>query len=88
VYGHDAEARERGLTPDERLRFHQERSRPVMDKLHAWLEAQLAERRTEPNSGLSSSLGHDTAKFSALDFSLSTGSRGEKAVQSSIHYGI
>jgi transposase len=52
VYGHDAEARERGLTPDERLRLHQERSRPVMDELHAWLEAQLDERRTEPNSGL------------------------------------
>jgi hypothetical protein len=52
VYGRDAEAREQGLAPDERLRFHQERSRPVMDRLHAWLEAQLAERRTEPNSGL------------------------------------
>ena len=52
VYGHDAEARERGLTPEERLRFHQEHSGPVMDQLHAWLEAQLAERKTEPNSGL------------------------------------
>ena len=52
VYGHDAEARERGLTPEERLRFHQEHSRPVMDKLHDWLEAQFAERKTEPNSGL------------------------------------
>jgi transposase len=52
VYGHDAEGRERGLTPDERLRLHQDRSGPVMDQLHGWLEAQLAERRTEPNSGL------------------------------------
>jgi transposase len=52
VYGHDAEARERGLTPDERLRLHQERSGPVMDQLHRWLEAQFAERKTEPNSGL------------------------------------
>jgi transposase len=52
VYGHDADARERGLTPDERLRLHQERSGPVMDQLHRWLEAQFAERRTEPNSGL------------------------------------
>jgi transposase len=52
VYGHDAEARELGLTEDERLRLHQERSQPVMDKLHAWLEAQLNERKTEPNSGL------------------------------------
>jgi hypothetical protein len=52
VYAHDAEARERGLTQEQRLRLHQDRSQPVMDKLHAWLEAQLAERRTEPNSGL------------------------------------
>jgi transposase len=52
VYGHDAEARESGLTPEERLRFHQERSGPVMDQLHGWLEAQLAEHKTEPNSGL------------------------------------
>jgi transposase len=29
-YGHDAEARERGLTPDERLRLHRERSGPVI----------------------------------------------------------
>jgi transposase len=58
VYVHDAEARERGLTPEERLRLHQDRSRPVMDKLHAWLEAQLAERRTEPNSGLGQAIGY------------------------------
>src|ERR1700728_734947 len=58
LYVHDAEARERGLTPDERLQLHQERSRPVMDKLHAWLEAQLAERRTEPNSGLGQAIGY------------------------------
>jgi len=52
VYEHDAEARDRGLTPVERLELHQERSTPVMDALHAWLELQLAERRVEPNSGL------------------------------------
>jgi transposase len=52
VYGHDAEARERGLTPDQRLRLHQERSGPVMEELHGWLERQLAEHRTEPNSAL------------------------------------
>jgi hypothetical protein len=31
---------------------HQERSGPVMDQLHRWLEAQFPERKTEPNSGL------------------------------------
>ncbi|MGB7760669.1 MAG: transposase [Bryobacteraceae bacterium] len=40
------------MTPEERLRFHQEHSQPLMDKLHACLEAQFAERKTEPNSGL------------------------------------
>lgn len=58
VYGHDAEARDRGLTPEERLRLHQERSTPVMDALHLWLEAQLAERRTEPNSGLGQAISY------------------------------
>ena len=52
VYGYDAEARERDLTPHERLLLHQDRSKPVMDQLHVWLEAQLDERKTEPNSGL------------------------------------
>ena len=52
VYGYDAEARERSLTPDERLQFHQAHSGPVMEKLHQWLETQFAERKTEPNSGL------------------------------------
>ena len=37
VYGHDAEARERGLTAEERLQFHQDRSGPVMNQLHGWL---------------------------------------------------
>lgn len=52
VYGCDTEARERGLTPDERLRFHQEHSGPVMEQLHGWLEAQFSGHKTEPNSGL------------------------------------
>ena len=58
VYGHDAEARDRGLTPVQRLELHKERSSPVMDALHAWLELQLAERRTEPNSGLGQAIGY------------------------------
>jgi transposase len=52
VYGHDAEARAQSLTPEQRLRLHQQRSGPVMEQLHHWLEAQLAQKRTEPNSGL------------------------------------
>jgi transposase len=52
VYHNDALARERGLTPEARLRFHQEASGPTMRDLHDWLERQLAEKRAEPNSAL------------------------------------
>jgi transposase len=52
VYHYDALARERELSPEDRLRFHQEHSGPLMKGLHEWMEAQLAEHKTEPNSGL------------------------------------
>jgi len=52
VYHNDALTREQELSPDERLRFHQEHGSPLMKQLHAWMEAQLAEHKTEPNSGL------------------------------------
>ena len=58
VYGNDAEARELGMTPDQRLQLHQQHSTPIMDELHLWLEAQLAERRTEPNSGLGQAINY------------------------------
>jgi len=36
----------------ERLHFHQQHSRPVMDALQQWLDAQLKENKVEPDSGL------------------------------------
>ncbi len=48
VYRNDAaEARERGLTPEARLRFHQEASGPDDAVLRDWLERHLGEKRTE-----------------------------------------
>ncbi len=52
VYGYEAEAREQKLTGAERLAFHQQHSAPVLEELHCWLEAQLAQKKTEPNSSL------------------------------------
>ncbi len=56
VYGYDAQAHEQGLSPEERLRFHQAHSEPVMEKLHAWLGAQFEEKKVEPNSGLGTAI--------------------------------
>jgi transposase len=58
VYGYDAVARKQGMAAKERLAFHQEHSKPVMDKLHAWLEAQFDERLVEPNSGLGQAISY------------------------------
>ena len=58
VYHHDALAREQELSPEERLRFHQEHSGPLMKGLHEWMEAQLAEHKTEPNSGLGKAISY------------------------------
>ena len=52
IYSNDAWAREQGMTPEERLRCHQRRSGPVMEQLRTWLQAQLNEKKVEPNSGL------------------------------------
>ncbi len=58
IYRHDAEAREQGMSADQRLAFHQEHSKSVMDKLHAWLVAQFDERLVEPNSGLGQAISY------------------------------
>jgi transposase len=52
VYGYDAQAREQEISAEARLRFHQEHSGAVMVGLQAWLRAQFAEMKVEPNSGL------------------------------------
>jgi transposase len=56
IYGFDAQANEQGLSPEDRLRFHQAYSKPVMEKLQAWLHAQFEEKRVEPNSGLGTAI--------------------------------
>jgi transposase len=66
VYRYDAEAEERGLTPEERLRFHQEHSQPVMDALQAWFLAQFAEKKVEPNSGLGEAIAYCLKRWDRL----------------------
>jgi transposase len=58
VYYHDAQAREQGLSAQERLRFHQQNSAAVMEELHGWLQAQLAQKKTEPNSALGKAIAY------------------------------
>jgi hypothetical protein len=52
VYHNDAIARERAMTPDQRLKFHQTETAPLMDEMKRWLNRQLDEKLCEPNSDL------------------------------------
>jgi len=58
VYHHDATAKAEGLTPAARLALHQEWSGPLIRALHAWLTAQVAERKVEPNSRLGKAIAY------------------------------
>jgi len=58
VYGYDAQARAQDLSAEERLRYHQEHSGPVMKNLHTWCQAQFEERSVEPNSGLGQAISY------------------------------
>ena len=54
------------MTAEERLRFHQQHSKPMMDALHDWLEAQFAERKAEPNSSLGKAITYLLRHWKAL----------------------
>lgn len=66
VYYQDRLARERGLSRVERLHFHQQHSKPVMEDLHQWFEAQLKETQVEPNSGLGKAISYMLRHWQAL----------------------
>ena len=58
IYRNDASARQRNLSPEARLEFHQAHSGPTMNELHAWLARQFEERRVEPNSALGEAISY------------------------------
>ncbi len=58
VYKNDELARRDELAPEERLKFHQTHSKPVMEDLQKWLQRQFAERLVEPNSALGGAISY------------------------------
>jgi transposase len=58
VYKNDAEAKSRGLSPEQRLKLHQTQSGPKMDELNSWLTEQIDQRKVEPNSSLGEAISY------------------------------
>jgi transposase len=71
VYKTDAEARSKGLSPEQRLQLHQEQSGPRMAALEQWMRTQFDERRVEPNSGLGEAIRYMQKRWDALTLFLS-----------------
>jgi len=66
IYSNDALARARGMSPTERLSFHQAQSGPVMEGLQKWFTQQLEDRLVEPNSGLGRAIKYFRRHWTAL----------------------
>jgi transposase len=58
VYKNDAIAKERDLSPEARLAFHQAESGPILAELKAWGIRQFEDRLVEPNSTLGEAIAY------------------------------
>jgi transposase len=58
VYDHEEQARDKQLSAQERLAYHQTYSAPVFTALKTWLEQQTAQRLVEPNSSLGKAIAY------------------------------
>ena len=58
VYKNDGIARERSLSPAQRLQFHQAKSGPLMKAFRKWLNCQFDDRLVEPNSALGEAIAY------------------------------
>ena len=67
LYAVEAEAKERGLPPEERLRLRQERSRPIMDELYVLFRALHPPTGTPLAAAVGYALNHEIALRRFLD---------------------
>ncbi|HRF73880.1 IS66 family transposase [Candidatus Accumulibacter contiguus] len=58
VFHTDAQAKQQGLSPAERLLLHQKESGPRMKALQDWMAKQFAEHTVEPHSGLGQAIAY------------------------------
>jgi transposase len=66
VYANDDLARQGGLSAQERLLLHKEKSGPLMNDLKHWMAQQFEERLVEPASGLGEAISYMTDHWTEL----------------------
>ena len=66
VYRIDAQAKEQGLSDEQRLLAHQTYSKAIVDDLHQWMQLQIDQKQVEPNSGLGQALNYMLRRWEPL----------------------
>lgn len=66
VYAVDEAAKEYNLSDEGRLMLHQNESRPHMESLKAWMDAQIEQKLVEPNSGLGRAIAYTQKRWIEL----------------------
>ncbi len=66
IYQHEAHCKDQGLSPQQRLAYHQQHSAQVMEELKAWMQQQFEDRCVEPNSRLGGAFNYLLKRWDAL----------------------
>lgn len=66
VYHYDDIAKKQGMSPEDRLLFHQEKSAPLMEELKEYMENRLREKLVEPNSGIGQAFNYMLKRWDNL----------------------
>jgi len=88
VFMNDRETKQ--MEPDERLKFHQEHSAPIMDKLKSYANSLIDEKKVEPNSSFGKAINYLNNHWVGLTLILRKGNAPlsnndcERAIKSSV----
>jgi hypothetical protein len=66
VYHNEEFAQGMQMSPTQRLQFHQEKSKPVMDRLKNWMDQQIEGNIVEPNSSLGEAINYMRKRWESL----------------------
>lgn len=92
IFAQDAYTLKEGMSDQRRLEFHQEHSKPIMDKFHVWLNAQIDEKQVEPNGNMGGAIQYMLNHWEGLTLFLREPGAPidnnicERALKSSIRY--
>ncbi|MCI0660877.1 MAG: IS66 family transposase [Acidobacteria bacterium] len=66
IYQNEDVTKEKGMSDDERLDYHQKHSGPLMEELRKWMELEISEKRVEPNSSLGKAISYFQKNYPEL----------------------